>query len=389
MELLFLLLPVAALSGWYIGRRKAVRSRKYKEGCAPLSSDYFQGLNYLLNEQQDEALEVFIRMSEQDNETVDIQFALASLFLRRGEVDRAIRIHQNLIARPMLSHPQRKRALYELGRDYMRAGLLDRAESLFLELTDDTLYAEQGRRQLLDIYQQEKEWDKAIAVAQRLKNKNDQTLSPVIAHFYCEQAEEAINAGEYSAAQRLLKRAVGEDRNSVRATLLEARIAERHGQLKQAIRIYQRVESQDADYLPMVIGPLKHCYEQLGTINEYRQYLYNLSKKEASISLVIALARLLQGQGKEHLAIEKLLEHLQQRPSLRALDYLLELRTSHHHQGQEIDLNVLHEVTHELLAAKPVCQCSHCGFTARTLHWQCPSCKHWGTLKPIHGIEGE
>lgn len=389
IELLFLLLPVAALSGWYLGRRKKTRPGEVGSGCPPLSRDYFQGLNYLLNEQPDEALEVFIRMSEQDNETVDIQFALASLFLRRGEVDRAIRIHQNLIARPMLSHEQRKKALYELGLDYMRAGLLDRAESLFLELADDSLYAETGRRQLLDIYQQEKEWDKAIETARRLNRKSDKSFLPIIAHYYCELAEEAINAGDYTEAGKLLKKAVSEDKKNVRATLLEAQIAEKSNQLKQAVRIYKRVESQDAEYLPLIITPLRHCYEQLGQMSEYERYLHQLSGKDESISLTLALSQQLREQGEEEQAIEKLLDYLHHRPSLRALDYLLDLRSSSNAEGHDIDLSILRDVIQKLLAAKPVCRCSNCGFTSKNLLWQCPSCKQWGKIKPIHGIEGE
>lgn len=389
LELLFLLLPVAALSGWYLGRRNSSSGKLGKRGCPPLSSDYFQGLNFLLNEQQDEALEVFIRMSEQDNETVEIQFALASLFLRRGEVDRAVRIHQNLIARPMLSRSQRKKALYELGLDYMRAGLFDRAESLFLELSDDSQYAAQGQRQLLDIYQQEKEWDRAIEIARRLKSKRDNTLPRIIAHFYCERAEEAMKTGDYAETAKLLKRAVAEDRKCVRATLLEAQVAEKSNQPKQAARIYRRVEQQDPEYLPLIIEPLKNCYQQLGAMDEYQRYLQHLCDKEESISLILANTQLFTEQGEERVAIEKLLDYLQRRPSLRALDYLLELRTLYNPRQDDTDLSVVRDVVHSLLVVKPVCRCSNCGFTAKTLHWQCPSCKQWGKIKPIHGIEGE
>ena len=129
LYLLWLLLPVAALSGWWVASRRSL-ARSYGRRATDFSSDYFEGLNYLLNEQPDKAIEVFIRMVEVDSETVDTHFALGNLFRRRGEVDRAIRIHQNLIARPTLSREQRTQALFELGADYMRAGVFDRAESL-------------------------------------------------------------------------------------------------------------------------------------------------------------------------------------------------------------------------------------------------------------------
>jgi len=388
MELLFLLLPLAALSGWFLGRKRTQRPTKERTAAPSLSSEYFKGLNYLLNEQPDQALEVFIRMSEHDSETVEIQFALASLFLRRGEADRAIRIHQNLIARPMLSREQRKKALYELGLDYMRAGLLDRAESLFHELSDDIDYARPSRLQLLDIYQQEKEWQKAIDAARLLNGKRDKSFSPVVAHYYCELAEQAMKSGELRKAEKMLARAFAEDRDCVRASLLEAENAMAQQHTKQAIRSYKRVETQDPEYLPLIIKPLRQCYEVAGQTDEYLQYLRFLSDKEQGISLVVALSQQLSEHGMKAQAISMLYAALRRRPSLRALDYLLELRSADA-SGHEAELTALRDVIHMLLEGKPVYQCGNCGYTSRSLHWQCPSCKQWGRIKPIQGIEGE
>ena len=387
-ELLFLLLPVAALSGWFVGRKRT-RSKDGADDCPPLSHDLFKGLNFLLNEQQDEALEVFIKMSELDNETVDIQFALASLFLRRGEVDRAIRIHQNLIARPVLPRTQRNQALYELGLDYMRAGLLDRAESLFQELVNDSRYGSRCRQQLLEIFQQEKEWLKAIDVARKLSAENGNRFAPLIAHYYCELAEAALRQGDSGEAHKLIKRAFTEDRNCVRASILEADIARRHGQLKSANRAYKRVEQQDADYLSLVIDPLRKNYEQLGQMGEFTQYLRELLGKQESISLMLTLAQQLCSRGDENEAASLLKDYLQRRPSLRALKYLLELRCSNSEPGQNGDMTIIKDIVDKLLAEKPVYQCNQCGFSSRSMHWQCPGCKKWNTVKPIHGIEGE
>lgn len=388
LELLFLLLPVAALSGWLIGRRRK-RHSSPSAGCPPLSQEFLRGLNYLLNEQTDEALELFIRMSETDNETVDIQFALASLFLRRGEVDRAIRIHQNLIARPMLPREQRNQALYELGRDYMRAGLLDRAESLFQELSNDSRYGAYARRQLLDIFQQEKEWEKAIEVARRLSPESGEPLAPVIANYYCELAEIQLKKGESGEASKMLKRAFAEDKNCVRASMLEAQIALRHLQPKQALRMYRKVEQQDPDYLPLIIEPLQQSYEQLGDDSGFIRYLRELQERHESISLVQALAQQLCARGEEAEAVSLLKTHLQRRPSLRALQQLLILRCGDQGAADTNDINIIRDIVEKLLVAKPIFQCNHCGFTSKSLHWQCPSCKQWNKVKPIHGIEGE
>jgi lipopolysaccharide biosynthesis regulator YciM len=271
----------------------------------------------------------------------------------------------------------------------MRAGLFDRAESLFQELTDDSRYAARSRLQLLDIYQQEKEWPLAVDTARRLNSKQDRAFSPVIAHYCCEMAEQAIKAGEFGEASTQLKRAFAEDQYCVRASLLEASIAERQNNIKSAINSYKRVEQQDAEYLPLVIEPLKQCYQQTGLMDDYLQYLRFLSNKQESISLTLALSQLLCDRGEEQQAVELLQDYLQRRPSLRAMGYLLELRCAHGMSEREGELTILRDIIQKLLAMKPVYQCGNCGFTSKSLHWQCPSCKQWGRVKPIHGIEGE
>lgn len=198
-ETLFLLLPVAALSGWIMGRRPF---SKKDSRCADIPLDYLKGLNLLLDEQPDKAIDLFIQMLEVNNDTVETHLALGSLFRRRGEVDRAIRIHQNLIARPTLLPAQRAHALFELGQDYMKAGLFDRAETLFGELVESIPHSEQALEYLLDIYQQEKDWANAIKIAQRIGVKTGKTFAPLISHFYCEQAEVAYKQGEPARATK-------------------------------------------------------------------------------------------------------------------------------------------------------------------------------------------
>jgi len=166
LNLLWLLLPVAAASGWWVARHTELVSQARKKSS--LTSDYFKGLNYLVNEQPDKAIEVFIRVVEVDSETIETHLALGSLFRRRGEVDRAIRIHQNLIARPSLNREQRTQALLELGQDYMNAGLLDRAESLFLELVELDAHTVRALQLLADIYEQEKDWQACLDIVEQL-----------------------------------------------------------------------------------------------------------------------------------------------------------------------------------------------------------------------------
>jgi len=386
-ELLFLLLPVAALSGWLLGRREV---RDGGRQFSRLSSDYFKGLNFLLNEQPDKAIEVFIHMLEVDSDTVDTHFAVGNLFRRRGEVDRAIRIHQNLIARPTLSRQQRDQALYELGNDYMRAGLLDRAENLFQELVaESTAYRPQALRQLLDIYQQEKEWHKAIAAGQRLQGMGTDGISPIIAQFFCEQAEQALLLGERSDALRLARRALVEDRNCVRATLLEGRLELEAGDYKAAVRIFRRVEQQDPAYLSEVLTPMQEAFTQQGKVGEMIAYLREILSRHGGISIMLKLADLIRQQQGEKEAAVFVVNHMRGHPSIRSMGRLIELKL-HTSEGQaREDLLVLKDLTDKLLETKPVYCCSQCGYSGKTLSWQCPSCKQWNTTKPIHGIEGE
>ncbi len=383
-ELLFLLLPLAALSGWLIGRRRSVKGSEKNSDCLPRSSDYFKGLNYLLNEQSDKALEVFIQMSELDGDTVEIHFALASLLAKRGEVDRAIRIHQNLIARPMLSPDDKNRALYELAKDYLRAGLLDRAESLFHELVDNTQFGQLSRSQLLEIYQQEKEWEKAIQIARRLDDTMQQPLSHLLAHFYCEQADEALARGDSSLAIKLVKRAFNEERKCVRATLLEGAIHLRNNKPKAAIKTLKRVEQQNIEYLPLILEPLQQAYEQLGNSRDFVSYLRKLPE-ERSMSTVLELSeQLLHHEGEEQ-AVQLLQQALRRQPSLRILNRLIQLRVSKHPENPEFELTL--KTLDNFLQHKPIYHCDNCGFSSRTMHWQCPSCKQWDRVKPLQAIE--
>ncbi len=388
VELLFLLLPIAALSGWLLGRRD-VRDTEGRQ-FSLFSSDYFKGLNFLLNEQPDKAIEVFIHMLEVDSDTVDTHFAVGSLFRRRGEVDRAIRIHQNLIARPTLNRQQRDQALYELGTDYMRAGLLDRAENLFQELVaESTTYRQQALRQLLDIYQQEKDWHKAIAVGQRLQGMGNGTVSPIIAQFFCEQAEQALMLGDRDEGLRLARRALVEDRNCVRATLLEGRVELEAGSHKSAVRIFKRVEQQDPTYLPEVIAPLQEAFLQQGRVGEMISYLRDIQARHGGISIMLALAELIRQQHGEKEAAVFITGHMRGHPSIRGMERLINLKLQSSEGQARDDLLILKDLTDKLLESKPVYCCSQCGYSGKTLVWQCPSCKQWNTTKPIHGIEGE
>lgn len=387
LTLLFLLLPVAAVSGWWIGSRQQAAEKSPVGG--DFSSDYFKGLNYLLGEQPDKAIDVFVKMLEVDSETVETHLALGNLFRRRGEVDRAIRIHQNLMARPVLSREQRAFALFELGRDYLHAGMLGRAESLFLELLAQGSHRGEALARLLDIYQQEKSWDKAIDAAQRLENVSGRRMDDLVAQFYCELAEKSLEAGDERAAQRHIQQALATDRKCARASLLKADMEKAAGNYKEAIKALRQVEQQEPAYLPEAVPALAECYNLLGTSAEGEEYLRHLLQQYGGISPLLSLAELVRQRQGEGAAAELIVNSLRQRPSVRGLDRLIELDLVASEGAARENLLVLKELTKRLMDERSAYRCRNCGFKAKVLHWQCPSCRRWSSIRPVQGVVGE
>jgi len=387
LDVLLLLLPIAAGSGWYAAK-SSMEENSRKEG-EQFTRRYLVGLTYLLNEQPDKAVDVFIKMLEVDSEVVETHLTLGALFRRRGETGRAIRIHQNLIARPNLSKELRLQALLALGEDYLKAGVLDRAERVLLEFSEIAIGepAIIGLRHLLDIYQQEKHWEPAIATANKLLTQGE-SYQKNIAHYYCELALQA-REHQIEQAQRYLKRALEVDPSCARASLLQGNIEAGLGRYKPALQALQRAVQQDPDYLVEIIPALVNCYEQLddkeGLINYLQKCLQNYSRT----SLTLVLAGLLQQQQGDQAAIDFLTKHLQQRPSIRGLQRLINLQLNNANEEVKGDLKILHDLTANLLKNKPAYRCVHCGFNSKVLHWLCPGCHYWGSIKPIQGPEGD
>jgi len=384
IELLLLLLPVAAASGWLAARRGLVKKEQILQ--QDISPAYFQGLNYLLNEQPDKAIDIFIKMLEVDSDTVETHLALGNLFRRRGEVDRAIRIHQNLIARPSLNREQRAQALLELGQDYMRAGLFDRAENLFVELSETKLYHVQALTNLLEIYQQEKDWVRCLEIAEQLDSSDGSSLKLLTAHFYCELAQQELKLGNTEKAEKFLKKAHTADRNSVRATILQGDMEKRRGDCMAAIRSYKKVEEQDLAYLPEILPRIVSCKAALGRHNELREYLHSLYTRYRNSAVMLALTDLIIEEHGEQAAVDFVLQHLAGYPDLKVLQRLIKLNLHREDQHPKETLEVLQHAVENLIAGQPAYQCEHCGFGAKKLHWHCPSCKSWSSIKPLQGL---
>jgi lipopolysaccharide biosynthesis regulator YciM len=386
-ELVWLLLPVAAAVGWYSARN----SKGKPGGCSDsiLGPEYIKGLNYLLNEQQDKAIDVFIRMLEVNSDTVETHLALGNLFRKRGEVDRAIRIHQNLVARPNLEDEERMDALLELGQDYMKAGLFDRAEGLFLELNDNNVHLSSVLPLLLDIYQQEKDWHNAIAIAEQMGFVGEQPARTVIAQFYCELAENARATDDLDAALGYLDKADEYHPHCARARLVRGFIARQQGDCRLALKAFEQVVEKDIDLLPVILDDMHACHAELGSLPDMIAYLRHAIPKYAGISPVLALADILGREQGDAKAAEFIADELGRRPSVRGLARFIDLSLVHSEGTARENLLILKNMTDQLLENKPVYACSNCGFTGKTLHWKCPGCRQWNTIKPIHGVEAD
>ena len=376
----FLFLPIAAVSGWVIGRRGGQRHSENQ--VSRLSSTYFRGLNYLLNEQPDKAIELFLHIAELDKETFETQVALGHLFRRRGEVDRAIRLHQGLVNRNDLSDAQRVQALLALGEDYMKSGLLDRAETVFTELAELDQRAPQALKHLIGIYQSEREWEKAIENATRYEEVTGEPMGKLIGQFECELAERHRAAGRLEEARAAIIRANAADAMSVRAGIIEGRLESDFGHDEAAVRAFERAARNDPDYLPEILPQLLQNYRNVGDLAGARAFLAEMTEHYRGIAPVLALTRLMEEQEGTAPARAYLGRQLKDRPSVRGESALIDLTLA---EGADpvATLQDLKHITEQLLVRNPAYRCTRCGFGARTHHWQCPSCKEWGTVKPL------
>lgn len=347
-----------------------------------LPSGYLQGLNYLLNEQQDKAIEVFTRLVEVDSDTAEVHLALGSLFRRRGEVDRAIRIHQNLIARPSMTREQRAYALLELGLDYMKAGLLDRAEALFEQVIRVDAYVEPALRQLLLIHQRGKDWERAIETALKLEGRGVSGMRSLVAHFYCEQAEQALQNSGRGRAMQLLKRALSTDSGCVRASLQLGLLERAQGNYRAALKAFVRVERQDPAFLPEVLEPMRECYNALRQPQALLRELQRIAEANPGGAIHMVLADVIREVEGARAAADYLVTTVRQTPSLSGAAGLVNLVAERVGHEARQDLETIRRTFADLLAERNGYECRQCGFPGRNLHWQCPSCRSWGTVKP-------
>ena len=373
-----LCIPLFFILGWIAAR---VDIKQLISESRSLPRGYFNGLNFLLNDQHDKAVDSFIEVLKLDPETVELHFALGNLFRRRGETERAIRVHQNLLLRPDLPQDQKGQANYELGQDYLKAGLLDRAEETFGLLLNST-YSVQARRALLEIYQREKDWKRAIEAALALQNSGAGTRQKEIAQFYCELAQDEILNARNQAAVELLEQSLAADRSNVRATILRGDIYLAEHQTEQALQTWRRVEQQSVSHVSLVAQRIMDAYKSLRRDQEGINLLKNYLEYTPSIDLLEVLYQAcLDVEGREA-ATQIVLEEVKRSPTLLGLDKLLDARMLYVAPDRLQELSMVKNLVHGYAKKLARYQCSHCGFKARQFYWQCPGCSRWETYSP-------
>ncbi len=385
--ILWLLLPVAAASGWYAATRNIRKSSP--PGQSYPVPEFLQGLKYLLEEQPDRAVDLLTSTLEINSETIDTHLALGVLFRKRGETEQAIRIHQQLLDMPDPGADQREAVLLELGRDYMYAGLLDRAEELFSEQASMYGPSSAAMQHLLDIYQQQREWAKAAGIAEKLDKAGDQPSAMVLAHFYCEQAEQAREKAGLAASRKLLDRALETDQHCVRASVLRGDVAFQCGDYREAIDAYKSIVAQDIEFLPEVLDSLIKCHEHYGETPALIDYLLTVLDERDGISLVLPLTGLIAEYRGTDEAVSFVSERLVRNPSICGMAQLIELGLARCKGADRRYLALLKELSGSLLQGKPAYRCGECGFTGHSLHWRCPGCRRWGTVKPAYANDSK
>lgn len=384
-ELLFLLLPVAALSGWWVGQKSINKNNKKRNINA--ASKYFSGLSYILNEQPERAVDHLLQALDLNSEMVEIHLMLGNLFRKKGEVDRAIKVHKSILVRPNLPKEYCYILKLELAKDYMFAGLLDRAELILLELVDNNAELESSLNLLISIYQESKDWDKAIECTLKLQSISKKNYGFKIAHFYCEIAEEQLANKNFYAAKKNIKNAIYTNKGSVRANIILADIEIQQKNYKTALKLLENILPNNPPCFDDLISKIVLCHKELGTYFDIDKYWAELLKKNRDIKLILIYVHFIQIFKGESFALKYLMEYLNTNPSILALNKFMEINFSLITKSLQENLDNYQLLIGNVLQKKHNFKCIKCGFASKALEWQCPGCKNWDSFKTLSLFE--
>ncbi|MDT9587517.1 MAG: lipopolysaccharide assembly protein LapB [Candidatus Arsenophonus melophagi] len=388
LELLLLLLPIAAAYGWYMGLRSAQHDNKKTTDRLPRYHE--AGVNFLLSNQQDKAIDLSLDTLKEDSAEFEAHFTLGNLCRSRGEVERAIHIHQSLFESSSLSCNQKLLAAQQLGQDYLAAGVYDRARNIFLQLVDEQDFRFSALQSLLTIYQATSDWHKAINVSKQLVRIGNPQLKEEIAHFYCELALLELSANHLDNALLFLNKAYQANKNGARVSIMKGRIYIIRGEYEKAIAVLKQVFNQDRDLVSDTLTMLYECYYQLASWHDWEDYIQQCVAGDCGATAQLYLADIIEkrkGTDKAQMFIKQQLEH---HPTMRLFYKLIDYHLTDAEEGRAKEsLELLQNMVGEQIRSKPDYCCRKCGFTTHSLYWYCPSCRSWGTIKTIKGLHGQ
>jgi len=385
-NLVWLLLPVAAAAGWYAARRSGAAR---PEAFWDYTSNFHQGLSELLNERQGMPVELFEHLSDTDRDTADTHLALGNLFRRRGDVERAILLHESLLEKNGLGAEVHAAARYELARDYDSAGLLDRSEKVFRELIDQGQRVDDAYESLLQLHERERDWVQAIRVAEELERKTRKGQPSRMAHYYCELAVRAIESGYTDEAHNLLGQALENFSNCARANMMLADLALSQKDYETAIAHYERVEQQRSELMPEIIEKRFEAFLQAGNESHLRKFLGHIRQRRNAYSVVRAARGVIEKLDGAQEADRFFKDQILRRPSLKGLrDWARDqLEISRPEEREKV--GVICAMLEQVVEDKPGYLCDNCGLHGNVMHWRCPSCGTWDSVNTIIGVEGE
>ncbi len=370
-----LALPLFFTLGWLAAR---LDIKQLLSESTALPAAYFKGLNFLISDQHDKAIDAFVEAVEANADSLELHFALGSLFRRRGEIDRAINLHLSLLERKELPDPQKLAVMAELAQDYLKAGLLDRAEELFKSL-DDSRYEQPALRALLEIYVREREWEKAIESAVELERLSGVSFRKEVAQYHCEIAVKATLSNDLDTAERQLNLALDANKNCVRANVMLGEMEVNAGRHEAAISLWKRIEFQQPDYIGLIAEKMLASYRALGKLDDGLNLLKTyLQTYKLPTLLSVIYEAILDEQGAET-AAKLARDELAKKPSLQTLDQLLQARLLLGN-NEDQDTNIMQQTVRNAIGHRNAYYCDQCGFRAKHYHWQCPACNAWESL---------
>ncbi len=367
-------LPLFFTLGWIAAR---IDIKQLLSETTSLPAAYFKGLNFLITDQHDKAIEAFTEAVQANAESLELHFALGSLFRRSGEVDRAINLHLSLLDRKELPALQREAIKAELAQDYLKAGLFDRAEELFSGL-DQSRYQQPALRALLEIYVREREWHRAVKVATELERISGIPFRKEIAQYYCEMAVKSILDQDLHTARHELEMALDANKNCVRANIMLGEMEANNKAHKVAIGFWKRIEFQNPAFLGIVAHKLLNSYREIGELEEGVNLLKQYAQTYKLPSLMAVVFEITLAEEGADSAVKMAIDELERKPSLQTLDQLLKARGLQ--ATPNTDNGLMQQTVRYAIGNRSAYCCEQCGFKARNFHWQCPACNAWEAL---------